>query len=277
MTNERDAVADPKGKALIEGAADVAGSATGAALGLLFGGPPGAIIGGAAGPAFAHSLRWVLGEVAHRTLGEREKVRVGAVLAFAVEAYERRVDEGRRVRQDGFFDDVAEERAAGNEVIEGVILAAQRLHEERKLRYLGNLLAGIAFAPDVDPALANHLIRLADQLSYRQLCLLALVADQDRFALPRTDRRAPGMKWADWGTGQEFTELGRMRLVEGLRETTPNLGMSLPSNIPLKARPIGAGVLLDRLMELRTIPEEDLRLTADSLSRAYDERGSAVP
>jgi len=38
------------------------------------------------------------------------------------------------------------------------------------------MLANIAFREDVDRALAHTLTRTAEQLSYRQLCLLALFA-----------------------------------------------------------------------------------------------------
>jgi hypothetical protein len=47
-----------------------------------------------------------------------------------------------------------------------VLLAAQREHEERKLRFMGNLIANLAFHPEIDRGYANYLIRLAEKLSF---------------------------------------------------------------------------------------------------------------
>ncbi len=57
-----------------------------------------------------------------------------------------------------------------------MILAAQRGAEEKKVRFYGNLLANLAFEQDVDRSKSNFLLRLGEQLSYRQLCLLSLFA-----------------------------------------------------------------------------------------------------
>jgi len=72
------------------------------------------------------------------------------------------------------------------ELLEGVLLAAQREYEERKVRCYGNLYANIAFEPAIDSVTANSLLREADDLSYMQIQLLALVARKDVIPLPRT-------------------------------------------------------------------------------------------
>jgi len=62
-----------------------------------------------------------------------------------------------------------------------VIRKAQEEYEERKVRYQGILLGNLPFYQDVDRAQANLLVRLAFELSYRQLCLLALFSNLQDF------------------------------------------------------------------------------------------------
>jgi hypothetical protein len=69
---------------MVQLGSEIAGGAAGAAIGL-FGGPVGAIIGGASGPMIVRAI-WAATEFARRQLGYREKVRVGATVAFAIEA-----------------------------------------------------------------------------------------------------------------------------------------------------------------------------------------------
>ena len=83
---------------------------------------------------------------------------------------------GEGIRGDGFFEANVHERAAAEEVFEGIVRAAQKETEEKKIPFIGRLFAGLAFESRVDRAHATVLIRLAEDLSYRQLCLLAIFA-----------------------------------------------------------------------------------------------------
>lgn len=96
---------------------------------------------------------------------------------------------GKSLREDGFFDGNISERSAADEIAEGVILAAQREHEEKKLMYLGNLLANIAYSPGISRAHGDELIKIGRNLSYRQLCLLSIFGQNDKFDLPQTTYR----------------------------------------------------------------------------------------
>src|ERR1051326_659774 len=75
-------------------------------------------------------------------------------------------------------------RSTAEEIAEAVLVAAERDHEERKLRYYGNLLANLAFSDGIDRAEANLLTRLAQGLSYAQLCLLSIFWLPDQNSLP---------------------------------------------------------------------------------------------
>lgn len=165
---------DEKVKGIVETGSEIAGATAGAAVGLLVGGPIGAVAGAAASPVTARTLRGLAVEFRERVLGHREEVRVGAAIAFASDKIREKLEAGEQPRQDDFFTDEEQNRSTAKEVFEGVILAAQREAEEKKVQFYGNLLANLAFEGDIDRSQANFLIRLGDQLSYRQLCALAL-------------------------------------------------------------------------------------------------------
>ncbi|MBZ5623209.1 MAG: hypothetical protein LAQ69_31485 [Acidobacteriia bacterium] len=238
---------------ILSAGAEIAGGAAGAAAGLMVAGPVGALIGGVGGPVLTNVLKKLGAEVHRRLLGPREQQRVGAVVAFAVERIKQRLDSGEEVRSDGFFHPGSEGRPAAEEVYEGVILAVQREHEEKKLPFMGNLMANLAFQKDIDRPYANYLVRLADNLSYRQLCLLLLFALKDKSMLRASDYRSvPSFSPALIGVLQEALELDQRGL------TGSGSAAFGPSDInPAKSTTQGAGVSLLLLMELQKLPPQD--------------------
>jgi hypothetical protein len=58
-------------------------------------------------------------------------------------------------------------------------MAAQREFEERKIIFLGNLVANIAFDDSITRPLANQLI----SISYRQMCIMSLFAQSANFCM----------------------------------------------------------------------------------------------
>jgi hypothetical protein len=166
---------------LINVGADIAGGVTGAALGFFAAGPVGAIAGGATSPVVAQTFRLLAREIKQRILGPREEVRIGATLTYAIAKIVQRLEQGQSIRDDDFFTNNFKERSDSAEIIEGILLAAQREHQEKKLLHYGSLLASIAFRSDIDRGTANTLISIAEKLSYRQLCVLSLDIRQDEF------------------------------------------------------------------------------------------------
>ena len=177
---------------LINTGAEIAGGAVGGALGFLAGGPIGAAVLGAGGAAAAAALKHIGEEASQRLLAPREQVRVGGVLAIAAGEIQQRIALGEAVRNDGFFDPQSNGRSAAEEVAESVLLKSQREPEERKIPYMGHLLSGIAFDSQVSAHMAHQMIKVAEQLTFRQLCILKLAATRDVFSLRATDYRASG-------------------------------------------------------------------------------------
>lgn len=124
--------------------------------------------------AVTEALRNVGHEIRKWKLGPREEGRTGAIFMYTRLAVERRLASGAKLRTDGFFVPDETGRSTAEAIAEAIVLAAEREHEERKIRHFGNLYAFIATRDDIDPGLANHLVRLAKGLSFRQYCILAL-------------------------------------------------------------------------------------------------------
>lgn len=236
--------------------------AAGAIAGYAVTGPSGAAAGAAFGGAAGPMAVRMLGDMAHgaldftyRMLGRREKVRVGAVVAYCYEKFQENINEGQQPRQDGFFDDTPNERSADKEVFEGIMLAAQREPQEKKLRFFGNLVANLAFHPEIGRAQANYLIALAESLSHRQLCLLRIFALNNAgvINLRSNDYRdASPLQNEDIVVLQEIYKLyARGLLYPGGKAVLGVLNI-VPGNMYLQ----GAAATLHNLMDLRHIEED---------------------
>lgn len=160
------------------------GGLVGSLAGFAVAGPMGAVggsilgnsVGNASAPLIELAFHRVSADFVQRQLSHREEGRIVTVLDQVVKKIETNFSSGLSVRDDGFFTDDKHDRSSADEIFEGVVLASQREYQEKKILFYGNLLANIAFHPEISRAQANLLIRLAEQLSYRQLCLLNLFA-----------------------------------------------------------------------------------------------------
>ena len=94
-----------------------------------------------------------------------------------------RINAGKKLRQDGFFEEGEAGRSDAEEVWESLLSKCQREAAERKLPYMGHLFAGVAFHDTIGLDTAHQLISTAEQLSYRQLCILNLCVHKDQYNL----------------------------------------------------------------------------------------------
>jgi hypothetical protein len=240
---------------LIAAGSDIAGAVITGAAGLMLAGPEGVVVGGIGGPLITRALRRVAHEVRHRMLGPREEVRIGAVLAFAAARISERLDEGEQVRQDDFFDDAPGNRSTAKELTEAVVFAAQREHEEKKLKFQGRLLANIAFRDWIDRAQANLLIRLGSVLSYQQLCLLAILGQTEKYPLRLEDYQASTtMSTNTVAVLQELLDLDARGMVNAGR-----VFFGITNIAPGLLKLEGTGATLFELMELKDVDTKDLQ------------------
>jgi hypothetical protein len=269
---------------LLETGSGVAGSVAGTAIGLAMGGPPGAFAGAVGGPIVARTTFYLAREFKHRVLGMREEERIGATMAFVIKKIQENVAKGEQIRQNGFFRDRPNQRAAAKEVGEGVFLAAQREHEEKKLPFYGNLLANIAFDPSISREQVNLLVKEGQTLSYRQLCVLAFVAakllfEGKGFSQFTELRPIPGLEADVFQVRQgSFQDIGgasdrdNATLLHEIFDLDARNLVSTGTHLagstyvdPSKLRLVLLGFSLYRLMELWEINAEDVRKMASLL------------
>ena len=254
---------------LINYGTEIASGAVGGALGFLIGGPVGSVIGGASGPMAAIMLRSIGQEISERHLGTREKVRVGAAFAIAAADIRHRIENGENVREDGFFDEKQTGRSDAEEVAESVLLKVQREPEEKKVQYMGYLLSRIAFDPLINVHMAHQLVKAAEQLTFRQLCILKLSVVKDKFGLRDINYREHGTFTKElhqvlYECGElynrEYIHFGENTLT--YQENVLSKVMSVkPSGMALQ----GIGEDLFNLMNLCLIPDEDIAPIAAQL------------
>ena len=240
---------------LLDAGASIAGGAFGGAIGFLVGGPAGAIAAGAAGSAAGEALRHIGDEVSRRALAPREAMRVGGVLGLAASTIQKRLDDGEQIRDDGFFDENETERSDAEEFAESVLTKSQREPEEKKLRYMANLLSNVSFDKSVSIAFAQQLTKIAEQLTYRQLCLLKLAAHA----------QANPVRSTNYTSETSFPLELRQLLYElmdlfhrGLIHNGPAHPLSIKDLVPKQLGVHGVGADLFNLMNLHEIPDEDL-------------------
>jgi hypothetical protein len=238
---------------LLDLGSNLAGGSIGAAAGLIAGGPAGAIAGGMAGTVVGHVLKSVGKDFAVRFLSPNEQKRIGGVVIRASEKIEENLRNGKQIRQDDFFHDKPKDRSAAKEIAEGILLASQREYQEKKIEFYGNLLGNIAFTV-FSREHANLCIKISQELSYRQLCLLSMFRQKDNFKLRQYNYHETKTISVEAATLlEEIFDLDRRNLL-----TQGNVLLGITDVIPAKIVLDLEGTRLFHLMELSKISPEEL-------------------
>ena len=240
---------------LISASPEIAGQTISAALGFLAGGPVGAGLGAGFGVIMANTLSQVGEDIANRFLSEREQIRVGGVVSISANEINNRIINGDKLRDDNFFDKNDGECSDAEEVVENIILKSQREPQEDKIKYLGYLLSSIAFNKDIGVHYAHQMIKTLGQLTYRQLCILKLSVNKDRFNLRNNDYR-----------GQEHFPIELTQLFyeyldlynRGLINFGGEVAVGLADIIPGRTTVQGMGADIYNLAYLSKIPDAEI-------------------
>jgi hypothetical protein len=166
-------------KELIETGAEITGGLMGSILGVYLAGPTGLVIGGVGGPLLSKALRSIGTEMKQRLLGPREEIRIGAVYTFALAKIKENFENSKQIRTDDFFDKKGNNRSGAEEILEGIVITAQKEYQEKKVKYIGNLYANICITGLVSKEQANQFIKFCNILSYRQFILLQLLNENN--------------------------------------------------------------------------------------------------
>ncbi|EJG1861463.1 hypothetical protein BKF98_RS19720 [Vibrio parahaemolyticus] len=193
---------------------EIAGAAVAGALSVLADNMPGAALAGIAGVVMARTTA----ELADRSLSKRESIRAGGAAALAIDSIKSRLEAGEQLREDNFFEQ-STQRCAGDELFEGVMLAAKNSHEEKKVKLLSNLFSNIAFDESCSKEEANALIKLTEHLTYSQLVFLKIASGSENRYKMRTGGYLVGEQ-VEWKT------LNLLHQIKGLCER----GLLIQSN-----------------------------------------------
>ncbi len=241
----------------------MAGGAVGGALGFLCAGPIVAAAAGAGGVLITKALVAVGDEISDRILAPREKARIGATLAISADTVRKRIENGDPPRQDEFVDDGSDHPPI-EEITEGLLLAAQRAYDEKRVPYIGRLSGNLNFRPDLNTAAASWLTRLAQDISYTQLCMLRLALENVK-GEPLRGGRIENKRTKGPAHAAYLAEIFNLYQRSLINFGDAAVFSVLDTNPPAMALQ-GYGVHLYDLMELGRIPKEDLRPIREALS-----------
>jgi len=135
------------------------------------------------------------------------------------------------------------------------LLKSQREPEEEKIPYMGHLLSSVAFDDQISAEMAHQITKTAEQLTYRQLCILKVAVVKEAFGLRNEDYRGHGSFSKEiYQVLYECLDLYNRGFI--------NFGGEVafgPTDVaPGKMTVQGLGADLFNLMKLATIPDEAL-------------------
>ncbi|MEO7559583.1 MAG: hypothetical protein ABIT23_04920 [Nitrosospira sp.] len=130
--------------------------------------------------ALIGSLSPIAGDYIARNLSLKENERVNTVADLAIRGIHSNIAAGMELRRDDFFKTKGI-RPAAEEIFEGILNIARSEHEESKLPYLANLYASIPFDNSISRGEANRLIQQLELLTYRKICILALISEESGY------------------------------------------------------------------------------------------------
>ena len=248
-------------KQLINNNADIISSGISGTLSLLLAGDPLlAALAGPAGTLIERMLKGIGKKFSQRQLSPREDFRVGKVLAIAALEINQRLENGENYRNDGFFDQKPTDRSDAEEIAESIMLKCQREPQEKKIQYMGYLKASIAFE-NVSADMGHQLIKAAEELTYRQFCILKLSVVKDRFDLRNQDYQ--NHEKFSKELYQVFQECHDLCLKNYLDYKIPlthsgEIAVSYMNMRPNDMTIQRIGEDLFKLMKLSSIPDEDI-------------------
>lgn len=238
-------------KIIIEKGSEIGGSASGAVIGLAIAGPIGAIGGAVLGPLVASVFNKVGTEISEKIMGPREQARVGATYTLALDKIANLLKNGKQVREDEFFLEQENDRSKSETILEGTLLKVRNEYEEKKVKLYSNLLANLSFDNSISFDKGNTLLRILEQLSYRQITILAYFSEIESLS---TERWMISFKdISELGQYQDFySELMDIYNKQLLQQTGGGISMGVST---LGISPLGKTMC--NLIDIQEINEDD--------------------
>ncbi len=230
----------------------------------------GSILGAGTGAVLADVFERVALDIYDRPFAQLQTERAAYAASVAYRHIQERMDEEDPLRQDGWLTIGRAKRADAADLLEGTLLTAANAWDERKVVHIGLIFGNYPFEPAVSAPEAIFLVRLAEQLTYRQLAILAFVAASQTGGRYETELATITGELA--GTGRqprpdvlaEMNDLTSRGLL-GLRDEGGRITTGIETwggdrwrlSILPQAALMPVGTTLYRLMELQTVPGAD--------------------
>ena len=253
MNNKKETLLD----SVTEYGGAITSAAVGAGIGAVVAGPVGAIGGALAGKAIEKVFEVIGNEIKERHLSKTENKKIGDVYLAAQLKIQNKLDNGVPLRKDSFYEKTDTDRSSAEEILEGTIFAAQRENEEKKLPYLANLYANINFDETISRPMANQLIKIASDITYRQIIIIAVIGKYQTgqvLSPPLSQEKFTGIQgYENISIASEIYDLYRKSLIFSQNAILDAAGFT-PSLLTVG----GMGALLFNLMELSLIPLDEI-------------------
>ena len=206
---------------------------------------------------------------AFQTIGE------GVISSILGEALANRVDttfhetlikikdnlaKGKIPRDDDVWSSEKESPRKAKAILEGVLVKARDEFEEKKRRYYPNFSGNMCFYEHIPYERLNILLRTLDQLSYRQLQVLAYVKSKGEIITNMWDARIKNIEQAYkyYDVFCEVLDLSNKSLLRQIMQgLTPGIGNKLCLS------PMGEDLV--NLLELENMPNEDINHIAEQI------------
>ena len=116
-------------------------------------------------------------------ISKRQTVRLFQWGTQSAEGIAQRLANGEKYREDGFFEETPTDRSKIDEVVESTLKKVMETTEEPKIKFMANLTENVHFDSDFDLDTYRRILKILDELSYRQLCIIKLFMNVDQIDL----------------------------------------------------------------------------------------------
>ena len=151
--------------------------------------------------AAAGFIQPVLADFLNRVLSPMQEHRVLTVSAFAVDFIEKRLKEGEKLRNDGFFSEGTISRSDAVEVVDSMLFAVEDDPQEKKIPYMAHLIENASFRSSLSADTACYYLKIFGDLTYRQLCMINIAVREKKACLPLRDK-----SWIQLGGNMKIDE-----------------------------------------------------------------------
>lgn len=206
-------------------------------------------------PAFSplfSVLQPVVEDFASRALSTKERDRVDRTYSEIIDKIGKRLESGAVPRTDDYWSPNVEGVSNATVLLEGVLIKARDEYEEKKRRYFPNLCANMCFAEHLPYERLNTILKLFEQLTYRQLQILAYIKRNGKIITKNWESHIKVVD-AAYKYYDIYCEVFNLYNINLLRQPRP--GWSSSTN-DLDLTPLGEDLVL--LTELYSMPDEEI-------------------